>query len=641
MPGRLGTIVDEASGKMREGAVTKVDDNTVKIVADEAATSRSSRASATIRRWSCTARSTRRARDFVKNPIGTGAFELVSYDVGPKVVYKRRENGKWWKRRGLSRRRRVHRLRHRSVGDGLGAFEAGEVHTNHETSADYVTILEGVGAVTSEVVTAATIVARTNVTNKPYDDQRVRNALQLAVDNAVVLQLGYGNAGEPAENHHVAPIHPEYVALPKIARDPAKAKALMAEAGQADFEHDIDHGRRGLAQEHRRRHRRPAARRRHQGQAHGSAGLDLLERLDQVSLLADQLEHAPAGRPGGRHRLPHRRGLERSGLLNPELDAAIGEALSIADAEKRKVVDGEDREDPPGFRASSSSPTGASSTTSSMPAVKNHGMHPTFEHDFGRVWLDERLDQRLAMEGADCPSSVCIRDDDGHLTPTRTAGGEHACFHSAPSRHHGPDHAVPDDGRLLHGQSRAEPAEAGDQPARHALAGRAASKAGWSRTATGRTSSCATASGSASCRSSRTSILRPARRCRASASATSRPSRISAAYCKVISAARPSSRRRSSSKLFPALAATGKLMFWVMVTMVPISLLIGILAGMREGTRTDRTLSVASIATTATPEYVSGVIFTVIFASWLGWLNGSAASRDRAGASPSTISRCR
>ena len=81
-----------------------------------------------------------------------------------------------------------------------------------------------------------------------------------------------------------------------------------------------------------------------------------------------------------------------------------------------------------------------------------------------------------------------------------------------------------------------------------------------------------------------------------------------------------------SAKLFPALGATGILMFWVMATMVPISLLIGILAGMREGSRTDRTLSVASITTTATPEYVSGVIFTVIFASWLGILNGSAAS---------------
>jgi len=86
-----------------------------------------------------------------------------------------------------------------------------------------------------------------------------------------------------------------------------------------------------------------------------------------------------------------------------------------------------------------------------------------------------------------------------------------------------------------------------------------------------------------------------------------------------------------SAKIWPALGATGILMFWVMVTMVPIALLIGILAGMREGSRTDRSLSVASIATTATPEYVSGVIFTVIFASWLGWLNGSAASATSQG----------
>jgi peptide/nickel transport system permease protein len=88
-----------------------------------------------------------------------------------------------------------------------------------------------------------------------------------------------------------------------------------------------------------------------------------------------------------------------------------------------------------------------------------------------------------------------------------------------------------------------------------------------------------------------------------------------------------------SSKLFPALGATGILMFWVMVTMVPIALLIGVLAGMREGSRTDRTLSVASIATTATPEYVSGIIFTVLFASWLGILNGSAASATNEGIS--------
>jgi peptide/nickel transport system permease protein len=88
-------------------------------------------------------------------------------------------------------------------------------------------------------------------------------------------------------------------------------------------------------------------------------------------------------------------------------------------------------------------------------------------------------------------------------------------------------------------------------------------------------------------------------------------------------------REPVGDKLFPALGATGILMFWVLMVMVPISLLIGVLAGMREGSRTDRSLSVASIASTATPEYVSGVIFTVVFASWLGWLNGSAASAAR------------
>ena len=44
-------------------------------------------------------------------------------------------------------------------------------------------------------------------------------------------------------------------------------------------------------------------------------------------------------------------------------------------------------------------------------------------------------------------------------------------------------------------------------------------------------------------------------------------------------------RMKATDKLFSALGATGILMFWVMVTMVPVALLIGILAGMREGSR--------------------------------------------------------
>ncbi len=80
------------------------------------------------------------------------------------------------------------------------------------------------------------------------------------------------------------------------------------------------------------------------------------------------------------------------------------------------------------------------------------------------------------------------------------------------------------------------------------------------------------------------------------------------------------------------LGQTGWLMLAVMLVMVPTSLVLGVLSGMREGSRTDRVLSTFAIATTATPEYVSGVIFIALFASattgispilasW-GWIEG-------------------
>lgn len=63
------------------------------------------------------------------------------------------------------------------------------------------------------------------------------------------------------------------------------------------------------------------------------------------------------------------------------------------------------------------------------------------------------------------------------------------------------------------------------------------------------------------------------------------------------------------------LYATGILAFWVFLIMVPVALLIGIFAGVREGSVRDRTLSTISIMTTATPEYISGILFMVALAS--------------------------
>jgi peptide/nickel transport system permease protein len=76
------------------------------------------------------------------------------------------------------------------------------------------------------------------------------------------------------------------------------------------------------------------------------------------------------------------------------------------------------------------------------------------------------------------------------------------------------------------------------------------------------------------------------------------------------------------------LGLTGWLMLFVMLLMVPSALIVGVLAGMREGSKLDRSLSTFSIASTATPEYVSGVIFITLFASSTGvkWFKGTATS---------------
>ena len=112
-----------------------------------------------------------------------------------------------------------------------------------------------------------------------------------------------------------APIHPEYVALPKVARDPAKAKALMTEAGQADFEFDLITSDEDW---HKNTGDAIAAQLREAGikvKRTVLPGSTFWNDWTKYPYSTDQLEHASAGRAGLVACLPHRGGLERGGLL--------------------------------------------------------------------------------------------------------------------------------------------------------------------------------------------------------------------------------------------------------------------------------------------------------------------------------------
>jgi peptide/nickel transport system permease protein len=60
------------------------------------------------------------------------------------------------------------------------------------------------------------------------------------------------------------------------------------------------------------------------------------------------------------------------------------------------------------------------------------------------------------------------------------------------------------------------------------------------------------------------------------------------------------------------------------VLIMPLAVGLGVLAGMREGSRLDRLISVGSLVSTSVPTFASGVFLIVIFTFWLGWLPGSS-----------------
>lgn len=68
-----------------------------------------------------------------------------------------------------------------------------------------------------------------------------------------------------------------------------------------------------------------------------------------------------------------------------------------------------------------------------------------------------------------------------------------------------------------------------------------------------------------------------------------------------------------------ALLNTGILAFWVFALMIPLALVTGVIAGMREGSAQDRTVSFISVLFTSIPEIATAIFLTVIFALGLGW----------------------
>jgi peptide/nickel transport system permease protein len=76
--------------------------------------------------------------------------------------------------------------------------------------------------------------------------------------------------------------------------------------------------------------------------------------------------------------------------------------------------------------------------------------------------------------------------------------------------------------------------------------------------------------------------------------------------------------------IWPRIANTAVLAGIAFALIVPLSLLAGILAGMREGSRLDRAISICGIVFTSIPEFASGVFLAAIFVVGLRLLPGTS-----------------
>jgi len=167
-------------------------------------------------------------KDIAFNPVGTGPFKFVEWKQTDYLKVAKNEN--YWKK-GLPK---VDTIIWRPVVDNnsrSAMMQTGEAHFTFPVPYEQAATLKARPDL--ELVVARSIVHRymsMNVTRKPFDNPKVRQAINYAINKEALAKVAFNGYAVPAEG--VVPAGVEYaVKLGPWPYDVAKAKALLAEAG--------------------------------------------------------------------------------------------------------------------------------------------------------------------------------------------------------------------------------------------------------------------------------------------------------------------------------------------------------------------------------------------------------------------------
>lgn len=165
--------------------------------------------------------------DISRNPVGTGPFKLVSWTEGQSVIVER--NPDYW-----GDAAKVDRLEFVVVTNAatrVAMLQSGEVQFIEALPPQLVPVIQADPKL--EVASTKTNFLRVlelNTTRKPFDDVRVRQALNYAIDKEQLVRVAVAGLATvmtspiPETTFGAAP-------QPPYGYDPEKARSLLADAG--------------------------------------------------------------------------------------------------------------------------------------------------------------------------------------------------------------------------------------------------------------------------------------------------------------------------------------------------------------------------------------------------------------------------
>lgn len=171
------------------------------------------------------------AKELARRPIGSGAYRFVEWVKDERLVME--ANRDWWGWEG--RPPSVDRVLWKAIPDDfprLVALEKGDADIVTSVPPDRIrSVAEGRNTRVVSVPSTRTVEFNINSTQPPLSDKRVRQALHYALDVPAIIRSLFAGLGRPLVGGLADTDFGYNSALKPYPYDPARARALLAEAG--------------------------------------------------------------------------------------------------------------------------------------------------------------------------------------------------------------------------------------------------------------------------------------------------------------------------------------------------------------------------------------------------------------------------